>query len=209
MEGTIGIAASALAAVLLMAPYWAGVATFVGFGVSARPGPSWSLSGLLWERLGGLGPDGGPVIGSEAGPQTQLVLAVLLAVAAIAACFTSRTVEGLLRSCAAVSLVVLLLLPIEWPWYAALPVTLLPLVPDGFAVAASAALVLGSRLVAPCGDAANVGVVGYETAGHEQALAGQTLPALAGLGLMAARSIRSRIGLRRPGADAAAARPAR
>lgn len=206
VEGGLGVlVASALTAVLAL-PYWAGAATFRGLAASGSPFPSWSLSGVLLERLGGVYPDGSPVPGGGAGTTTQLVLAGVLLVGAIVACATSRTTVGLLRSSAAVSLLALLLLPVEWPWYAALPIGLLPLVPDGFAVAASVLLVLSSRLVAPYGDAATVGVVGYDTFGDEQALVGQTLPALAGLVLAAAGAGTGRF--RRPAAGAAAARPA-
>ena len=203
------LAGSAGLAALLAAPYWAGPATFQGLAASGSPGPSWSLSGVLLVQAGGIGPDGAPVPGSGAATATQLVLAAVLAAGAVAACFTSRSRTGLLRSCAVVALLALLLLPVEWPWYAALPAAILPLVPDGAAVAATAVLVLGSRLVAPYGDAATVGVVGFDTFGDEQALVGQTLPALLALALTGARAVALRaVAVRRPAADAAAARRA-
>lgn len=175
-------------AVLLVAPYWAGAATFRGLAASGTATPSWSPSGALLVLTGGIGPDGAPVPDSGAGAATRLVLGAVLVAAAVAACVPSRTVTGLLRSCAALALLTFLVLPVEWPWYAALPVAILPLVPDGAAVAATAVLVLGSRLVAPYGDAATVGVVGFDTFGDEQALVGQSLPGLLALALTGARA---------------------
>lgn len=202
------VVGSAALAALLVAPYWAGAATFRGLAASGTPGPSWSPSGLLFVLLGGVDRDGSPVPGSNAGGTAQLALGAVLAAGSIAACFTSRSVVGLLRSCAAVALLALLLLPVEWPWYAALPAAILPLVPDGAAVAATAVLVLGSRLVAPYGDAAAVGLVGHDTFRNEQALVGQTLPALAALALAGARAVALRVdAVRRPRADGAAGRP--
>ena len=201
---------SAALAVLLVAPYWVGAATFQGLVASGTPSPSWSPSGVLFVLAGGLGPDGAAVPGSGAGTTTGLVLGAVLVAGAVAACVTSRTVTGLLRSCAVVALLAFVVLPVEWPWYAALPAAILPLVPDGAAVAATAVLVLGSRLVAPYGDAATVGVVGFGTFGNEQALVGQSLPGLLALALTGARTLALRaVALRRPAADAAAARPVR
>ena len=204
----MGVAAvgSAALAVLLVAPYWVGAATFQGLAASGAPSPSWSPSGALFVLAGGVGQDAAPVPGGGAGTTTQLVLGGVLLAGAVAASVTSRTVPGLLRSCAVVALLAFCVLPVEWPWYAALPAAILPLAPDGAAVAATAVLVLGSRLVAPYGDAATVGVVGFDTFGNEQALVGQTVPGLLALALTGARALALRA-VRRPGADAAAGRP--
>lgn len=186
LEAAIGLVVAAALAVLLAAPYWVGVATFDGLRASGTPTESWSVSGWLTTLLA----DGLP--GSGFG--VQVALAAILAVASAASCVLATTLRGLVRACAAVSLVAFLLLPLEWPWYAALPVAILPLTPGAVEIAAAVVLALGSRLIAGIGDEANLGLVGVEAFTRQQALLGQTIPAALALLLLPAGWSRRRRG---------------
>ncbi|GAB3397892.1 hypothetical protein GCM10027568_34170 [Humibacter soli] len=190
-EAIAGVVVAVGAGVLLIAPYWVGAGTFVGLGASGAPSYGADVAGWMSGLLG-LGQQG---FVTDATPATtvQLVLAGLLVLATAAASFMARTVRGLVRACGIVSLVILLLLPLEWPWYATLPAAVLPLEAGVVDIAAVVALTVGSRLVAPIGDAAALGVVGTDTFRGVQAFVGQTIPAVIGLVLTVNRSVRDRV----------------
>ncbi|RIX28555.1 glycosyltransferase 87 family protein [Amnibacterium setariae] len=180
----VGGAAAIAVGAALAAPYWAGPATFTGLAASGTPSFGWNVAGLLRSQLAPpeaslYSPDqaaGGVLL-------TQVLLVVLLVAGTAAASLRVRTPADLARACGVVALLVLLLLPLEWPWYAALPAAVLPLVPSRAHAIAVLVLAAGSRIVAPIGDAAQVGAVGTDLFESVQPLVGQTLPALIGLAL--------------------------
>ncbi|NNC11054.1 hypothetical protein HII28_04060 [Planctomonas sp. JC2975] len=163
-----GVILCASLTVGLMVPYWAGSATFLGLVSSGTPSPGLSVSGLVLNTA---------------------VIGALLVLGTAAASILARTVRGLVLACGIVSLLVLLLLPLEWPWYAALPAAVLPLEAGLVEVVAVLVLTLGSRLVAPIGDAASLGVVGTDLFTSTQELVGQTIPAIVGLAVTVQRPI--------------------
>jgi uncharacterized membrane protein YgcG len=122
------------------------------------------------------------VLAGVLGPHAaQGILTALLVLATAACCFLIRSVPGFLRACGVVSLVILLLLPLEWPWYAALPSALLALTAAELDAVVIVLLALGSRLVAPFGDASSVGALSWTLFATMQAFIGQTVPAAIGL----------------------------
>jgi hypothetical protein len=167
-EAVAGVVVSAALAVGLIAPYWAGSATFTGLFASGTASPGMSVSGVVLNSV---------------------VIVVLLVLGTAAASILARSVRGLVLACGIVSLLVLLLLPLEWPWYATLPAAVLPLEAGFVDIAAIVVLTLGSRLVAPIGDAASLGVVGTDLFTGLQELIGQTIPAIVGLVLTVRRPI--------------------
>ena len=193
LEAVPALLGSAALAVALAAPYWVGPATFDGLRASGTPLPGWSvagvLTGLVVPEAALSGPPTDPARVAAAIP-VQLLLTGVLVLAAFAAAVLARSVPGLVRACALVSLVILLLLPLEWPWYATLPAAILPLEAGTVDVAIALVLAAGSRLVAPIGDAASLGVVGTDSFTNQQALLGQSLPAAAGLALAIGRQVR-------------------
>jgi alpha-1,6-mannosyltransferase len=189
-----GGAAAAAGAVLLIAPYWVGAATFVGLQASGAPTPGDSVAGWLSSAFG-VDPSGvSPAASTGIAPGTvvQLVLVGLLILSTAAVSIMATTVRGLVRACGIVSIVIVLLLPLEWPWYATLPAAILPLGAGAADLIAIVAFTLGSRLVAPIGDAASLGVVGVDSFRGVQALVGQTIPAVIALVITVVRSISDR-----------------
>ena len=151
----------------LFAPYWVGMPTLDGLLAADLPSAGWSVSGVLATALD---------------PHTaQGILTALLVLSTAACCFLIRSVPGFLRACGIVSLVILLLLPLEWPWYAALPSALLALAAEELDAVVILLMALGSRLVAPIGDASSVGAMQWTLFTTMQALVGQTVPAAIGL----------------------------
>jgi hypothetical protein len=147
--------------------------TLDGLLAADLPSAGWSVSGVLAVALD---------------PHTaQGILTALLVLATAACCFLVRSVPGLLRACGIVSLAILLLLPLEWPWYAALPSALLALTAEELDAVMILLLALASRLVAPIGDASSVGAMQWTLFTTMQALIGQTVPAAIGLWATVAR----------------------
>jgi alpha-1,6-mannosyltransferase len=193
LEAVPALVASAALTAALAAPYWAGLATLDGLRASGTPAPAWSVPGVLTGLLAPSATPAGPPLDAGNGDGAvlvQLLLIGLLVAATFAASVLARSVPGLIRGCGIVALVILLLLPLEWPWYATLPAAVLPLEAGGADVVAVLVLAAGSRLVAPIGDAASIGVVGPDWFTAQQALVGQTLPAAAGLALTIGRLAR-------------------
>jgi hypothetical protein len=184
LELAAAVVVAAGATVALFAPYWVGAATLEGLLTQGTPSPGWSIAGWLAVFLR---------------PGTaQFVLTVVLVLATIAACFLVRTVDGFLKACGFVALVILLLLPLEWPWYAALPSALLALTAAELDGVLILLLALGSRLVAPLGDANVASAMSWQLFTTVQALVGQTIPAIVGVWASASRSVSERLWLRPP-----------
>jgi len=167
-ELVAGILAAAAATALLFAPYWVGMSTLDGLFAEGMPAPGWSVSGI---------------VASIFLPHTaQTVITVALVVITVACCFLVRTVRGFLRAASIVGLVILLLLPLEWPWYAALPSALLAVSADE-ELDAVVIVVLAwcSRLIAPLGDAVALSAMDWSLFATAQALIGQLVAAFFGL----------------------------
>jgi alpha-1,6-mannosyltransferase len=175
LEVAAGAVVALAGAVALFAPYWVGFATLQPLLGEAAPAPGWSVSGILATVVT-------PV-------HAQLALATLLVVPTIAACFLVRTVPGFIRACGIVTLVTLVLLPQDWPWYAALASTLLALEAAELDIVAVLLLTLGSRIAAPFGDANAIGAMTYQLFTTTQALLAQTLPGLVALYATSARAL--------------------
>lgn len=190
LELAAGVVVSGAAAIALFAPFWVGPATLSGLFNEAAAPPGLSIAGIVYGVL-------------PAGTAAAVLLA-LLVLATTATCFLVRTVTGFIRACGIVSLVIFVLLPLEWPWYAALPSALLALGAAEIETVAIVLLALGSRVVAPFGDASAIGSVYYTIFYTSQAFLGQAVPGLAALYATVARVVRERVW--RADASAGAAR---
>ncbi len=120
-------------------------------------------------------------------------MALLDGAFAIFALFTGwrvRDAEGLLRLCAGIALVyVLLASPVYWPWYAILPLALLALLPYGPFIRIALVLSFGARLGAPLEVLANRGFITLRASHAITAAVGVVLPLLTCL-LLAVREWR-------------------
>ena len=189
----VGVVASVGVAVGLMAPYWAGPFTFVGLQASGTASSGLSVAGILSTVIG----FNGYQVDPNAAAGVQLILVVLLVAGTAAASVLARSARGLVLACGIVSLIVLLLLPLEWPWYATLPAAVLPLEAGVVDIASVFVLTIASRIVAPIGDAASLGVVGTDLFTGTQELLGQTIPAITGLIMTVRRPIVEALDARR------------
>lgn len=142
----LGLLAGLGVAVLLFRPLWVGGATFQGLREEGEPVVSASITGGLYWLL-----THSP-LRAVAAPLTSVALAGTFAACALFASWRVRDTEGLLRACAGISMLyVLLASPYYFPWYSALPLALLALCPQGTFrwVGLALALTCGARLVAP------------------------------------------------------------
>jgi hypothetical protein len=79
--------------------------------------------------------------------------------------------------CTVIALVMVLLLPACWPWYAALPIAILALRPTWLSLGQLLVITIGSRIAAPYGDLATLGMVDFNAMLEQNALRGVALPA--------------------------------
>jgi alpha-1,6-mannosyltransferase len=138
-----GLAMGLGVSILLYQQFWVGTNTFQGVIQSSQQSYL-SMSFLLLRFLELLH------LGSPADTLTLMILKVLFLFSVFVA--TIRTVDGksLLRSCANIALVYLLIAsPFYWPWYTILPLALMALSPYGNFQLMSFVLTFCSRLVAP------------------------------------------------------------
>lgn len=170
----LGVGAAVVAGLtwLLWRPWWAGRATLDGLLASGTPWPSPSPGSWL--------------------PQPVLAGALALTVLALS---WLRPLARAAAGWAAIALVALAVLPVYWPWYAGLAVAVLLLRPTATALAQVFVLTAGSRVAAPNGDLATLGLVDISTMFARDALWGITLPvalcvliALVGLAFRAGRA---------------------
>jgi hypothetical protein len=139
-----GIAVAALLAAALFGPLWTGADTQKGVLLSGRLGQTGSTPTMLHEALSRFLPASG------AEPLVYLLLVAGFAVFVWTQAGSVTDADGLLRSCASIALVyVLLVSPGYWPWYGVMPVALMALVPTDMFLALLFAVSAGSRLVAP------------------------------------------------------------
>jgi alpha-1,6-mannosyltransferase len=182
--------------------WWIGMATFSGISLSGTPHHVWSPASLLTRLFTD------PVTG-ESGWAPRLILGAILLVVVLVFSWSQSTDQAMV-GCAVIALVMTLVLPTYWPWYAALPIAILALRSTWLSLGQLLVVTIGSRIAAPYGDLATLGLVDFPTMLEQNALRGVALPAAGclllavfGYGLAAARK---RVGLavgggspRRPG----------
>ena len=141
---SLALAAGLLLAVALYWPFWIGAETFGAVRRQGLPFLAPTPSGILyWLLLQAFPPE-------AAGALTLRILGVLFVAFVVAAGWRARDAAGLLRACAAISLVYLLVVSAgTWPWYAALPLALMALTPRGIFLPVALVVTFTSRLVAP------------------------------------------------------------
>jgi len=139
---------------LFYRPLWAGAATFQGLREQGTAEISASITGgMTWGLMHS------PLRGA---PKLLLsaVLDGIFAVSVLPASWRVRDTAGLLRACASISLVyVLLVSSYYFPWYAALPLALLALCPANAFRWLALTLTCGARLVAPLGYLRDQGLI--------------------------------------------------
>lgn len=140
----VGLLVGTALAAALYRPLWAGMATFQGVRQQGEPHGAASTAGALYLVLAH------SPLRDVAGPLTSVALDGLFGVYVL---FVSRRVRGaedLLRACAGIAVVYLLVaLPVYWPWYVALPLALLALAPHGAHLWMMLVLSCSARLAAP------------------------------------------------------------
>lgn len=167
----IGLLLGAGLAVVLYAPFWAGLRTFEGVRLQSQPLVSPSPSGgLYWYLLQALPP-------GEAARLTLRVLAGAFAAFVLVVSWRARDAAGLLGACASIALVYVLVVSTHyWPWYASLPLALVALVPRGIFLPTALVLTLCSRLVAPMSTLLTNGFLGAGVALQLKMSVGVTVP---------------------------------
>ena len=145
-----------LLAAALYGPFWIGAGTFDAVRRQGLPFLAPTPSGILyWLLLQAFPP-------AEAASLTLRVLGVLFLAFVVAAGWRARDAAGLLRACAGISLVYLLVVSAgTWPWYAALPLALMALTPRGIFLPLALVVTFTSRLVAPFSNLVNNGFASW------------------------------------------------
>lgn len=168
----VGLLASVGLAWLLWQRWWTGWDTLAGLRASTTVAPTDSPAG--WLTAPWSDPYADPyAVQSSLVPQLVLAGVVLLVVLAAS---WGRTAGAWLAGCAAIALAVLAVSPTYWPWYAALPIAVLAVRPAWVSLVQVTALTVGSRIAAPWGDLAALGLVPYQDANRIGTLAGLTVP---------------------------------
>jgi alpha-1,6-mannosyltransferase len=140
----IGVAVGAALTLILFGGLWAGPDTLTGVRASAQSGSTGSTPTMIVSVVTRL--VFSPIV--ETVVEVAVVTGFVVFLGRTAASVTGM--DHLLRACASVSLVyVLLVSPAYWPWYAVMPAALLALVPSRPALLLLLAISVGSRLVAP------------------------------------------------------------
>ena len=140
----VGLLTGVGLAVLLYRPLWAGMANFQGVRQQGEPHGAASTAGALYLVLAH-----SPLRG-VAGPLTSVALDGLFGIYVLLVSWRVRGAEDLLRACAGIAVVYLLVaLPVYWPWYVALPLALLALAPHGAHLWMMLILSCTARLAAP------------------------------------------------------------
>ena len=152
-------------------PFWIGADTFGAVRRQGLPFLAPTPSGILyWLLLQALPP-------AEAASLTLRILGIFLVAFAVAAGWRARDAAGLLRACAAISLVYLLVVSAgTWPWYAALPLALMALTPRGIFLPLALVVTFTSRLVAPFSNLVNNGFAHWDSLIDVATVVSVTLP---------------------------------
>ena len=168
---SLAFAVSLLLAVTLYWPFWIGADTFGAVRQQGLPFLAPTPSGILYWLLLQFFPPG------DAASLTLRILGVLFVAFVVAVGWRARDAAGLLRACAGISLVYLLVVSAgTWPWYAALPLALMALTPRGFFLPAALVVTFTSRLVAPFSNLVNNGFAGWEDLTEIATVVSVTLP---------------------------------
>jgi hypothetical protein len=134
---TIGLAA------LLYMPWWIGAATFDGLLAHRLPNILPSTSGVLsWYLVQRHSVEGSALLISAMAAATMILVSAALSLQVV-------DLRSLFRATALTSVAYLLLAPVYWPWYVALPIALLALTPTPTFVMIVTAFSVASRLAAP------------------------------------------------------------
>ena len=143
----VGVAVAAALGSVLFAGLWEGTETWAEIREFAQPGsPGFtgstrSMAALVASRF---------VSNASAKAVVDIALILSFAVFMGVSAWLVRGSEELLRACAGVGVVYLLLVsPSYWPWYAVLPVALLAVVASDTALLVLLGLSVGARLAAP------------------------------------------------------------
>jgi len=143
-------------AALLYWPLWVGPQIFRGLRESGQPSVIASISGVLFWYLSQ----------SRTAESVQLISPILSGIFGVYLLIASarvRDAESLLKACAGISLVYLLVgSPVYWPWYASMPLALMALAPQGAFRWMVLVLPLCSRIVAPIEDIQVNGFITWE-----------------------------------------------
>jgi len=160
-----------LLAAALYGPYWIGADTFAAVGQQGLPFLAPTPSGILyWLVLQAVPPE-------VAAGLTLRIMGVLFLIFVFVAGWRARDAAGLLRACAAISLVYLLVVSAgTWPWYAALPLALMALTPRGLFLPMALVVTFTSRLVAPFSNLVNNRFAGWNDLIEVAAAVSVTLP---------------------------------
>lgn len=167
-----GLAGGALLVVLtawLWQKWWIGMATFSGISLSGTPAQVWSPASWFTRLFAD------PVTG-ESGWAPRLILGTILLVVVLVFSWSKSTDQAVV-GCTVIALVMVLLLPTYWPWYAALPIAILALRPTWLSLGQLLVITIGSRIAAPYGDLATLGMVDFNAMLEQNALRGVALPA--------------------------------
>ena len=165
------VAVGLLLTVALYWPFWIGADTFDAVSRQGLPFLAPTPSGILyWLLLHVVPPE-------DAGVLTLRILGVLFLAFVVAAGWRARDAAGLLRACAAISLVYLLVVSAgTWPWYAALPLALAALTPRGIFLPMALVVTFTSRLVAPFSNLVNNRFAGWQDLIEVATVVSVTLP---------------------------------
>ncbi|MDQ3236686.1 MAG: hypothetical protein M3Q54_03985 [Actinomycetota bacterium] len=167
----LGLVIGLVLTVAPYSPFWSGFRTLDAVRFQGQPAVSPSPSGLLYSYLLRSFPP------EEAARFALLILGVLFVEFVLILSWRIRGSEGLLRACAGIALVYVLVASAEyWPWYTAFPLALLALAPRGICLFAAVAISLCSRLVAPVSVFYTRGIVSVDTAVIFKMAVGVTLP---------------------------------
>lgn len=152
-------------------PFWIGSDTFAAVRQQGLPFLAPTPSGILYWLLLHAYPPG------DAADLTLRVLGVLFLLFVVAAGWRARDAAGLLRACAWISLVYLLVASAgTWPWYAALPLALMALTPRGVFLPMALVVTFTSRLVAPFSNLVNNRFAGWDDLINVATVVSVTLP---------------------------------
>ena len=152
-------------------PFWIGAGTFAAVRQQGLPFLAPTPSGILyWLVLHAAPPE-------EAAALTLRILGVLFLLFVLVVGWRARDAAGLLRACAWISLVYLLVVSAgTWPWYAALPLALMALTPRGVFLPMALVVTFTSRLVAPFSNLVNNRFAGWDDLIDVATVVSVTLP---------------------------------
>lgn len=146
------------------------IAAFKGLQMQTQFRISASPSGLLFWSLAQIYPS------DHAAQLASLIWRFLLGVIVIWSSWHVRSFSSLLRALFILSLSLLLMSPIYWPWYVCMPLALAALLTRGILFRFTVLITICSRLVAPLDTLYNNGFLSWQVADGSKNLIGITLP---------------------------------